>query len=217
MTVPPCLSRATTSRRVPNWSSEEARTWGTPSSTNHTAAASQPTGSIARRQSVGCISRGSARPYTRRKDPPTLNPQNQVSEGDGTRYAVANLVRGLLWTGIDQRNTCKAPTRENKNKNKAKMTKRKEGLALGTRNKNYYIIGYYFCEQDLHDWLLFLFSVDFRLCFGVRLGRCPEGLDAFGVFFQNMSMYSTVQMGTLLLLFLIHTFGVLSFQLIKLR
>ena len=40
----PCLSRATTSRRAPNWNSEEAHTWGTPFSTNHTAAASQPAG-----------------------------------------------------------------------------------------------------------------------------------------------------------------------------
>ena len=37
------------------------------------------------RQPVGCIPRGWARPYTRRKDPPTLIPQNQVSEGEGTR------------------------------------------------------------------------------------------------------------------------------------
>ena len=71
------------------------------------------------------------------------------------------------------------------------MTKSKEGLALGTRNEKYYITGYYFCEQHLHDWVLFLFSVDFRLRFGVRLGRCSEGLGAFRVFFQNMSMYST--------------------------
>ena len=32
-----------------------------------------------RKQPVGCISRGRARPYTRRKDPPTLIPRNQVS------------------------------------------------------------------------------------------------------------------------------------------
>ena len=40
----PCLSCATTSKRAPKWSSKEARTWGTTSLTNHTAAASQPTG-----------------------------------------------------------------------------------------------------------------------------------------------------------------------------
>ena len=39
-----------------------------------------------RRQPVGYISRGYVRPYTRRKDPSTLIPQNQVLEGDGTRY-----------------------------------------------------------------------------------------------------------------------------------
>ena len=40
----PCLLRATTSRRPPNWSSEEVRTWETLPSTNHTVAASQRTG-----------------------------------------------------------------------------------------------------------------------------------------------------------------------------
>ena len=43
-----CLSRANTSRKAPNWISEEEHTWGTPSSTNHTAAASQLTGRIAK-------------------------------------------------------------------------------------------------------------------------------------------------------------------------
>ena len=36
-----------------------------------------------RRQPGGCISLGRVRPYTRRKGPPTLRPQNQVSEGEG--------------------------------------------------------------------------------------------------------------------------------------
>ena len=53
---------------------------GTPSSANPTAAASQPTGR--------CISRGSTRSYTRGKDPLTLIPRNQVSEGEGTRSRV---------------------------------------------------------------------------------------------------------------------------------
>ena len=40
----PCLSRATTSRRAPNWSSRRGAHLGIPSSTNHTTAASQPIG-----------------------------------------------------------------------------------------------------------------------------------------------------------------------------
>ena len=73
----PCLSRATTSRRAPNWSSEEARTsWGTSifgSSTNHAAAASllaaSPEGEL------GTTPAGKT---------PILIPQNPVSEGEGT-------------------------------------------------------------------------------------------------------------------------------------
>ena len=41
-----------------------------------------------RRHPVGCISRGLVRPYTRRKDPPTLIPQNKVLEGEGKRYMI---------------------------------------------------------------------------------------------------------------------------------
>ena len=76
------------SRRAPNWGSGRGAHLGTPSSSaNHTAAASQPTAE-SRRQPVGCISWGWARPYTRRKDPPTLIPRNQqVSEGAGTRWS----------------------------------------------------------------------------------------------------------------------------------
>ena len=76
------------SRRPPNWSSEELGRGAhlkTPSSANHTAAASQPTGRIAKAASRLHLSRVSPRPYTRRKDPPTLIPRNQVSEGEGTR------------------------------------------------------------------------------------------------------------------------------------
>ena len=42
-----------------------------------------------RRQPVGCISRGRARPYTRRKNPLILIPRNQVPEGEGTRFVQA--------------------------------------------------------------------------------------------------------------------------------
>ena len=69
-------------RRAPNWSSEEARTWEhhrqptiPPPRLNRQA---EPQG-----QPVGCISRGSAQRYARRKDHPTLIPRNQVSEGEG--------------------------------------------------------------------------------------------------------------------------------------
>ena len=71
------------SRRAPNWSSEEAHNW------EHHPQPTIPPPSLnrqaeSRRQPVGCISRGRARPYTRRKDPPTLIPRNQVSEGEST-------------------------------------------------------------------------------------------------------------------------------------
>ena len=71
------------SRRAPNWSSEGAHTW------EHHPQPTIPPPRLnrqaeSRRQAVGCISRGRARPYTRRKDRPTLIPGNQVSEGEGT-------------------------------------------------------------------------------------------------------------------------------------
>ena len=65
---------------------EEARTWE-----HHHPQPTIPPPRLnrqaeSRRQPVGCISWGWARPYTRRKDPPTLIPRNQqVSEGAGTR------------------------------------------------------------------------------------------------------------------------------------
>ena len=64
---------------------EEARTWE-----HHHPQPTIPPPRLnrqaeSRRQPVGCISWGWARPYTRRKDPPTLIPRNQqVSEGAGT-------------------------------------------------------------------------------------------------------------------------------------
>ena len=75
----PPLARRHTSRRTPKRSSEEVRTWEhhpqptmPPPRLNRTAES--------RRQTVGCISLGRARPYTRRKDPPTLIPRNHISE-----------------------------------------------------------------------------------------------------------------------------------------
>ena len=65
---------------------EEARTWE-----HHHPQPTIPPPRLnrqaeSRRQPVACISWGWARPYTRRKDPPTLIPRNQqVSEGAGTR------------------------------------------------------------------------------------------------------------------------------------
>ena len=65
---------------------EEARTWE-----HHHPQPTIPPPRLnrqaeSRRQPVGCISWGWARPYTRRKDPPTLIPRNQqVSEGAGTK------------------------------------------------------------------------------------------------------------------------------------
>ena len=71
--------------RAPNWSSDEAHTWE-----HHPQQPNIPPPRLnrqveSRRQPVGCISRGWARPYTRRKDLPTLIPRNQVSGGEGTR------------------------------------------------------------------------------------------------------------------------------------
>ena len=66
---------------------EEARTWE-----HHHPQPTIPPPRLnrqaeSRRQPVGCISWGWARPYTRRKDPPTLIPRNQqVSEGAGTSF-----------------------------------------------------------------------------------------------------------------------------------
>ena len=70
-----------TSRKAPNWSSEEACTWE-----HHPQLTIQPPrlnrAAKSLRQPTGCISRGRARPYTRRKDPSTLERRNQVSEGE---------------------------------------------------------------------------------------------------------------------------------------
>ena len=62
----PCLSRAATSRRATNWNSEEAHTWehNLQPTIIPPPRLSRPAGS--RIQPVGCISRGRARPYTRR-------------------------------------------------------------------------------------------------------------------------------------------------------
>ena len=83
-TVLPASRVPPPSQRVPNWSSEGAHTWEyhpqptiPPPRLNRQA---EP-----RRQPVGCISRGPARPYTRRKDPPTLIHRNKVSEIEGLR------------------------------------------------------------------------------------------------------------------------------------
>ena len=70
------------SPRAPNWGLEEARTW------EHHPQPTIPPPRLnrqdeSRRQPVVCISWGWARPYTRWKDPPTLIPRNQVSEGEG--------------------------------------------------------------------------------------------------------------------------------------
>ena len=80
----PCLSRAATSRRAPSWSSEEARTWEHPPQPDIPPPRLNNRPAETRIQPVGCISRGLVRSYTRRKDPPTLIPRNQVSEGEGT-------------------------------------------------------------------------------------------------------------------------------------
>ena len=84
-TVLPASRVQPPSQRAPNWSSEKARTWE-----HHPHLTIPPPRSTrqaeSRRQPVGCISRGRARSYTSRKEPPTLTPRNQqVSEGEGTR------------------------------------------------------------------------------------------------------------------------------------
>ena len=68
----------------------------TTSPTNHTAAVSQPIGSVAK--TAGSISRGSARPYTRRKDPPTLSYPVTRFRRERVRvlYTEANIARCLL-------------------------------------------------------------------------------------------------------------------------
>ena len=73
-----------TSRRAPNRSSEGAHTWEHhPQPTIPPLHLNRQTKS--RRQPIGCISRGRARPYTRQKDPPTLIPRNRAPERAGTR------------------------------------------------------------------------------------------------------------------------------------
>ena len=75
------------SRRTPNWGSEEAHTWKhhprpiiPPPRLNREAESR-------RRQLIGCISRGRARPYTRRKDPPHSYPEtNFRREGARDMY-----------------------------------------------------------------------------------------------------------------------------------
>ena len=62
---------------------------GTPSSANLTTAASQPTGCWLHLSRV-------IRAYTRRKDPPTRIPRNQVSEGEGTRKSRETL--NISWS-----------------------------------------------------------------------------------------------------------------------
>ena len=80
----PCLSRAATLPKATKSELGRGAHLKTPSSANHTAAASQPTGRIAKAASWLHLSRVSP-PYTRRKDSPTLIPRDQVSEGEGTR------------------------------------------------------------------------------------------------------------------------------------
>ena len=82
-TVLPASRVPPPSRRAPNWSLEEARTW------EHHPQPTIPPPCLNRQaesrwQPVGCVSWGWTRPYTRRKDPPILIPRNQVSEGEGT-------------------------------------------------------------------------------------------------------------------------------------
>ena len=61
LTVLPASRMPPPARRAPNWSSEERGAHlEIPSSDNHTAAASQSTGRIAKAASYGCISRGTS-------------------------------------------------------------------------------------------------------------------------------------------------------------
>ena len=81
-----------TSRRAPNWSWEEARTW------EHHPQPTIPPPRLnrqakSRRQPVGCISRGWVRPYTRRKDLPTL-------------YKFASLVAKRPWRANQHEYAC---------------------------------------------------------------------------------------------------------------
>ena len=81
----PRLSRAATSRSAPNWSSQVACIWEHHSQPIITLPPRLSRSAESQRQPVGCISRGWAGPYTRRKDPSTLIPRKQVSEGEGTK------------------------------------------------------------------------------------------------------------------------------------
>ena len=73
-TVLPASRVPPPSRSAPDWSSERAHTWE-----HHPQPTMPPP-----RLNQQAISRG-VRPYTRRKDLPTLILRNQVSEGEGTR------------------------------------------------------------------------------------------------------------------------------------
>ena len=58
-----------------------------------------PTTSVLSNKAVGCISRGRARPYTRREDPPILIPLNQVLEREGTRIMSSVSDNSFVWAG----------------------------------------------------------------------------------------------------------------------
>ena len=76
--IAPCLSRAITSRRVPNWSSEEAHLVNTTlRQQNHRRVSIDR---LNRDRPVGFISRGRVKPCTRRKNSPTHTPKRRFGE-----------------------------------------------------------------------------------------------------------------------------------------
>ena len=89
----PCLSRAATLPKATKLELGRGAHLKTPSSANHTAAASQPTGRIAKAASWLHLSRVSPALLPPER-PSTLIPRNQVSEGEGTNELVYALLCG---------------------------------------------------------------------------------------------------------------------------
>ena len=84
----PCLSRAVTLPKATKLELGRGAHLKTPSSANHTAAASQPTGRIAKAASWLYLSRVSPALHPPERPSPTLIPRNQVSEGESTRLSL---------------------------------------------------------------------------------------------------------------------------------